>query len=93
MRTLQNVLTLRCFFPLHIGCIKAESATAIYFRGCYYIRVKNFVADVVFQGVTAFKSVQNDIFVAFLSLLFFYYSICQSSDSLYLLFWGYIVRK
>ena len=81
MGMLQNVLTLRCFFPLHIGCIKAGSATVIYFWGCYYIRVKSCVADVVFQGVTAFKSVRSDIFVAFLSLfLFFYYSICQSSD-------------
>ena len=52
-------------FPWHIGCIKAGSATVIYFRGCYYIRVENVVADVVFQGVTAFKTVQSDIFVAF----------------------------
>ena len=65
MGMLQNVLTLRCFFPLHVGCIKAGSATAIYVGGCYYIRVKKFVAHVVFQGVTAFKSVRSDIFVAF----------------------------
>ena len=62
---LQNVLTLRGFFLLHIECIKAGSATAIYLWGCYCIRVKNFEADVVFQGVTAFRSVQRDIFVAF----------------------------
>ena len=80
MRMLQNVPTLRCFFPLHIGCIKAESATAIYFGGCYYIRVKNFVADVVFQGVTAFKSMRSDIFVAFYSL--FYFSITVSAKAL-----------
>ena len=80
MRMLHNVFTLRCFFPLHIGCIKAESATAIYFWGCYYIRVKNFVEDIVFKGVTAFKSVQSDIFVAFLSL--FYFSITVSAKAL-----------
>ena len=73
------MLTLRCFFPLHIGCIKAGSATAVYFWGYYYIRVKKFVADVVFQGVTAFKSVRSDIFVAFLSL--FYFSITVSSKA------------
>ena len=50
---------------------KAESATAICFGGCYHIRVKNFVADVVFQGVTAFKSVQSNIFVAFLASFIF----------------------
>ena len=76
---LQNVLTLRCFFPLHIGCIKAGSATAIYFWGCYYIQVKNFVAYGVFHRVTAFKSVQSDIFVAFLSL--FYFSIRVSAKA------------
>ena len=73
MGMLQIVLTLRCFFPLHIGCIKAGSATAIYFWRCYCIRVENFVANVVFQGVTAFKTVQSNIFVVFLSL--FYYSV------------------
>ena len=55
-------------FPLHVGCIKAKSATAIYVGGSYYIPVENFVADLVFQRVTAFKSVQSNIFVAFLSL-------------------------
>ena len=38
------------------------------------------MADVVFQGVTAFKSVQSDIFVAFLSL--FYFSITVSAKAL-----------
>ena len=66
-------------FPLHIGCIKAGSATVIYFWGCNYIRVENFVADVVFQGVTAFKTVPSDIFVAFLSL--FYFSITESAKA------------
>ena len=79
MEMLQNVLPLRCFFPLHIGCIKAGSATAIYFWGCYYIRLKSFVEDVVFQGVTAFKSVRSDNFVAFLSL--FYFSITVSAKA------------
>ena len=64
-------------FPLHIGCIKAGSATAIYFWDCYYIRVKNFVPDVVFQGVTAFKVCEVTFFVAFLSL--FYFSITVSA--------------
>ena len=80
MRMLQNVLNLRCFFPLHIRCIKAGSATVIYFWGCYYIRVKNFVADDVFQGVTAFKSVQSNIFCGILSL--FYFSITVSAKAL-----------
>ena len=31
MGMLQNVLTLRCFFPLHYRMIKAGSVTAIYF--------------------------------------------------------------
>ena len=79
MGMLQNVLTFRCFFPLHIGCIKAGSAAGIYFWGCYYIRVKNSVADVVFQEVTAFKSVQINIFVAFLSL--FYFSITLAAKA------------
>ena len=65
--------------PLHIECIKAGFTTAIYFWGCYYIRVENFVADVVFQRVTAFKTVQSDIFVAFLSL--FYFSITVSAKA------------
>ena len=37
------------------------------------------MADVAFQGVTAFKSVRSDIFVAFLSL--FYVSITVSAKS------------
>ena len=41
------------------------------FEGSYYIRIKKLVADVVFQGVTAFKSVRNDNFVAFLSHCYF----------------------
>ena len=64
---------------MHVGCIKAGSGTAIYFGGCYYIRVENFVADVVFHGVTAFKSVRSNIFVAFLSL--FYVSITVSAKA------------
>ena len=48
MGMLQSAFTLRCFFPLNIRCIKAEPATTIYFGGCYYIPVKNFVASVVF---------------------------------------------
>ena len=57
-----NVLML---FPLAYRMYKIGSTTVIYFQGCYNIRVKNFVADIACQGVTAFKSVQSDIFVAF----------------------------
>ena len=63
---------------MHVRCIKAGSATAIYFGGCYYIRVENFVANVVFQGVTAFKSVRSDIFEAIFSL--FYVSVTASAN-------------
>ena len=48
--------SLEMLFPLHIGCIKAGSTTAIYFGGCCCIRVENFMADVVLQGVIAFKT-------------------------------------
>ena len=77
--------------PLHIGCIKAGSATAIYYWGCYYIQVENFVADVVFQGVTAFKSVLSDIFLAFLSL--FYFSITVKHLMLIFPIFGAILFK
>ena len=85
------MLTLRCFFPLHIGCIKAGSATAIYCWECYYIRVENFVADVVFQGVTAFKTVRSNIFVVFLSL--FYLSITVSAKAVTADILGYTGEK
>ena len=88
MGMLQNVLTLRCFFPLHIGCIKAGSATAIYFWGCYYLGVKNFVADVVFQGITAFKSVRSDIFVSFLSLLYFSITVSAKAVTVDISYFG-----
>ena len=80
-------------FPLHIGCIKAGSATAIYFGGCYYIRVKNFVADIVFQGATAFKSVQSDVFKAFLSLHYFSITVSAKAETADISYFGAILLK
>ena len=67
---LKNLNALKCskfeiLFSLHIGCIKVGFGAATNLEGSYYIRVKKLVADVVFQGVNAFKSVRNDNFVAF----------------------------
>ena len=80
-------------FSLAYRMYKSRVCNCDLFWGCYYIRVKNFVADAVFEGVTASKSVQNDIFMAFLSVLFFYHSICQSRNCQYFLFWGYIIEN
>ena len=66
---------------MHIGCIKVGFGAATNLEGSYYIRIKKLVADVVFQGVTAFKSVRNDNFVAFLSHC--YFSVTVSARAVY----------
>ena len=65
---------------MHIGCIKVGFGAATNLEGSYYIR-QMLAADVVFQGVTAFKSVQNDNFVAFLSHR--YFSVTVSARAVY----------
>ena len=66
---------------MHIRCIKVGFGAATNLEDSYYVRVKKLVADVVFQGVTAFKSVQNDNFVAFLSHC--YFSVTVSARAVY----------
>ena len=68
-------------FSLHIGCIKVGFGAVTNLEGSYYIRVKKLVADVLFQGVTAFKSVGNDNFVAFFSHC--YFSVTVSVKAVY----------
>ena len=78
MGMLQNVLVL---FPLAYRMYKTGSTAMIYFQGCYNIRVKNFVADIACQGGNCIQKCAKRHFCGiFKPPLFFYYSICQSSD-------------
>ena len=81
-------------FPLRVGFIKKTgSATAIYFWGCYYIPLENFVADAVFQRVTASKIVQSDIFVAFLSLFYVFITVSAKAVTADISYFGAILLK
>ena len=55
----------KLFCLLLLESLKAGSATAIFGVLIKFDFMANFLADVVIQGVPAFKSVQRDIFVAF----------------------------
>ena len=75
--------------------LKTGSATAIFFGVLIkFDFMANFLADVVIQGVPAFKSVQRDIFVAFLSLFYVFISVAAKAVTTEIsYFWGYIVEK
>ena len=87
---LQNAVNLICFFSLHIECIKVAFSAVTRFGGSYYVQVKNFMADVVFQGVTAFESVRNNIFMACLSHCYFCVTVSAKALSTVLTYFGAI---
>ena len=51
------------------------------------------MADVVFQGVTAFKTVQGNIFVAFLSLFYFSITVSAKAVTADISYFGAILLK
>ena len=71
--------------------MKVGFGAATNLEGSYYIRIKKLVTDVVFQGVIAFKSVQNNNFVAF--FIHCYFSITVPAKACYMIFGGYSFPK
>ena len=89
-----NVLTSRNFFCLLLlESLKAGSATAIFGVLIKFDFMANFLADVVIQEVPAFKSVQRDIFVAFLSLFYVFISVAAKAVTTEISYFGAILLK
>ena len=83
----------KLFCLLLLESLKTGSATAIFGVLIKFDFMANFLADVVIQGVPAFKSVQRDIFLAFLSLFYVFISVAAKAVTTEISYFGAILLK